>query len=164
MKIGNVIGGFLDFVGVPYQFGKNTIMAHLNTAYYHVHGQPFVYPDYADEIQLTANAAAWNQTGTIVEIAPANALSVSNFDIHWLNISNISEIATIKIDLFKGAAGSEVKIGGTKATRSTNQSRNGPNPIQIPQQEKNERISARVSSSTTNATTCLVSIEGHYYA
>jgi hypothetical protein len=164
MKIGDVIGGFLDFVSVPYEFGKNTIMAHLNTAYYHVHGQSFVYPDHADDVLLTAGAPAWDLTGAKTEIIPANTLDVSAFDLHWLNISNISENATIQIDIFKGASGSEVQIGATRANRSTNQTRNGPNRIQIPQQVKNERISCRLSSSTVNATTCIVSFEGHYYA
>jgi hypothetical protein len=131
MRIGEGVAGTLtDFVAVPYDFGTNSILAHLNTSYYHVHGQSFVYPNHADEVLITAGAPAWDLTGTKTEVVPANALDVSAFDLHWINISNISENAT----------------------------------IQIPQQLKNERISCRLSSSTTNATTCLVSFEGHYYA
>jgi hypothetical protein len=165
MRIGEGVAGALtDFVVVPYDFGTNSILAHLNTAYYHIHGQSFVYPNHADDVLITAGAPAWGVAGSIIEVIPANTLSVSAFDLHWLNISNISEIATIQIDIYKGGSGSEVLIGSTRASRSTNQTRNGPNRIQIPQQVKNERISCRLSSSTTNATTCLVSFEGHYYA
>jgi hypothetical protein len=165
MKIGEGVAGTLkDFVSVPYTFGVNSILAHLNTNYYHIHGQSFVYPDHADDVLLTAAAPAWDITGSIIEVVPANTLDVSAFDLHWINISNISENSTIQIDIYKGGAGSEVKIGATRASRSTNQTRNGPNRIQIPQQVANERISCRLSSSTTNATTVLVSFEGHYYA
>jgi hypothetical protein len=163
-KGAKVRGDLQDWVGVPYVFGENPIMAHLNTSYYHIHGQSFVYPDHADDVLLTAGAPAWDLTGAKIEVVPANTLSVSAFDLHWLNISNIDENATIQIDIFKGESGSEVQIGATRANRSTNQTRNGPNRIQVPQQVKNERISCRLSSSTVNATTCLVSFEGHYYA
>jgi len=158
------IGDLTDFVTVPYNFGINSILAHLNTAYYHVHGQPFVYPDHADDVLITAGSGAWDLTGSIIEIIPANTLSVASFDLHWINISNISGVGTVQIDIYKGASGSEVLIGATKANRSTNQSRNGPNRIQIPQQTKDERISCRLSDSTSGALTCLVSFEGHYYA
>jgi hypothetical protein len=160
------IGGLTDFIVVPYSFGAatNTILAHLNTSYYHVHGQSFVYPDHDDEVLLTSGAGAWNLTGAITEVVPANTLNVAAFDLHWINVSNISDVSTIQIDIFSGAPGSEVRIGATKATRSTNQSRNGPSRIQIPQQLVNTRISCRLSDSTGGSVTCLVSFEGHYYA
>lgn len=160
------IGDLNDFIVVPYAFGAltNTILAHLNTTYYHVHGTPFVYPNHADDVQLIAAAPAWDITGAKIEVIPASTLSSINFDLHWINVSAISENATIQIDIYKGAAGSEVWIGGTRASRTTNQARNGPSRIQIPQQVADERISCLLSSSTTNATTCLVSFEGHYYS
>jgi hypothetical protein len=164
MRIGEGVAGALtDEVGVPYVEGENSILAHLNTAYEHFHGQSFVYPNHADDVLLTAGAPAWDLTGSIIEVIPANALDVSDFDLHWLDISNISEIATIQIDIYSGGAGSETLIGATRANRSTNQTRNGQNRVQIPQQLVNTRIACRLSSSTTNATACLVSFEGHYY-
>ena len=56
--LSNKNGKLTDDVGVPCQLGENSILAHDNTAYYHVHGQPFVYPDHADDILLTAGAGA----------------------------------------------------------------------------------------------------------
>jgi hypothetical protein len=151
-------------VSIPYAPGTNTVLGHLNTAYYHIHGRPFVYPDHADDVLLTAGTGAWDLSGAITEIIPADTLDVAPFDLHLINISDISGVGTIQIDIYKGGLGSEVLIGATRANRSTNQTRNGPNRIQIPQQLKNDRISCRLSDSTVGALTCLVSFEGHFYS
>lgn len=158
------IGALNGFVGVPYVFGENTIMDHLNTSYYHIHGESFVYPSLADNITLTAGTGEWDNTGAITEIVPAGTLNTSAFDIHWIEVSEISAVGTVEIELFKGLSGSEVKIGSTRANRTTNQARNGPKRIQIPQQSPGERISVRLSDSTTGSLTCEVSLEGHFYA
>jgi hypothetical protein len=160
----DVIGNKEDFVGVPYNFGDNSLAAFATTGYYHVHGQAFVYPTLADNVTLTAGSGAWDNTGAITEVIPANALSVAAFDLHWLEVSNISANGTVEIEIFAGGAGSEVKIGSARANRTTNQARNGPQAIQIPQQPANTRISCRLSDSTSGALTCQVSFSGHYYA
>jgi hypothetical protein len=157
-------GGLRDFINVPYLYGNNTIMAHLNTGYYHIHGQPFARPNLASSTVLTAGAGAWNTTGGKTEVIPANSLNVSAFDLHWIIVSAISENAEIQIDIYKGAALSEVWIGGIKAVRNAIQSQEGTFPVQVSQQEINTRISCRVSSSVAGATTCAVSFLGHYYA
>jgi len=160
---GNPVGSMKGIVNVPYAFGENTILDHLNTSYYHVHGRSFVYPDHADAVVLTAGAGAWDLTGTIIEVVPVNVLSVAAYDLHWINIAAISGNGEIQIDIYKGLGGSEVKIGATRSQRNTNQSRENANRIQIPQQESNERISCRLYDSTVGALTCAVSFEGHYY-
>ena len=159
----DVVGNKNDFVGVPYSSGDNSLAAHLNTSYYHVHGKSFVYPTLADNVTLTAGSGAWDNTGAITEVIPADTLTDSTFDLHWIEVSNISGVGTIEIEIFKGASGSEVKIGSVRADRTTNQARNGPQPVQIPQQESGERISCRLSDSTSGALTCEVSFSGHYY-
>lgn len=158
------IGDKTDFVGVPYSFGLNSILAHLNTSYYHVHGQSFVYPNHADNVVLTAGAGAWNLGGALVEVIPANTLNVSSFDLHWMNISAISENAEIQVDIYAGEIGSEVLIGATRTHRNAVQAQEGAKRIQIPQQLSGTRISCRLSSSVAGATTCAVCFEGHYYA
>lgn len=160
----DIMGNKNDFVQVPYTFGIQSLMAHLNTSYYHVHGQSFVYPNHANDVILTSGAGAWGLGGSIIEIIPASTLSLSAFDLHWINISNIGVVSTIQIDIYSGGVGSEVLIGATRASRTTNQERNGPSRIQIPQQTANTRISCRLSDSTAGTTTCEVSFEGHYYA
>ena len=158
------IGDLEGFISVPYVFGENTILDHLNTAYYHVHGRSFVYPDHADAVVLTSGSGAWGLGGSIIEVIPANALDVSAFDLHFINISDISAVAQVQIDIFKGGVGEEVRIGATRTQRNTNQSRENANRIQIPQQVKDQRISCRLSDSTSGTITVGISFEGHYYA
>ncbi len=157
------IGDRSDFVKVPYDPGTNSLLAFASTQYYHVHGHPFVYPDHADEVLLTAGVGAWDLTGAITEVVPAGALVTSAFDLHWINISTISANGTIQIDIFSGAPGSEVQIGAIRATRTTVTSPNGPHRMQIAQQSLGNRISCRLSDSTAGSLTCLVSFEGHFY-
>lgn len=170
MTIGNdpkgavVRGDLGGFVSVPYSFGDNAIMDHLNTAYYHIHGQPFVYPTLANNVVLTAGAGAWGTGGSIIEVIPANALSVSAFDLHWLNVSALSENAEYEIWIYSGLGGAEVKIGATRPVRNAVQSTEGARRIQIAQQPPNTRISCKLFSSVAGASTCAVSFEGHFYA
>jgi hypothetical protein len=153
-----------EFVHVPYVVGENTVLAHLNTSYYHVHGKPFVYPNLADEIQLTSGSGVWSTTGAITEVIPADTLTTAAFDIHWINISSISANSTIQIDVFSGDVGSEVLISSVRATRTIFTSQNGAHRIQIPQQIEGTRISARLSDSNSSTVNCLISFEGHFYA
>ena len=159
----NQIGNFGDLVPVPYIEDVSTMYGFLHTGYYHVHGRPLVYPDKANNIVLTSGAAAWSETGALVEVVPANALNVADFDLHWVNIAAISTNAEIQIDIYAGLGGSEVKIGSTRSQRNTNQSRENANRIQIAQQPVNTRITARLLDSTSGAITTAISLEGHYY-
>ena len=153
-----------DYIRVPYVPGSNSILAHLNTSYYHVHGKSFVYPNHASNVVLTSGSGAWATTGNKIEVIPENALSVAAFDLHWINLSAISDNCELQIDIYSGNAGEEVLIGATRSHRNTNQVRESANRIQIPQQEKNKRISCVLSDSTSGTITVAVSFEGHYYA
>jgi len=163
-RVDVAIGKLLDYVKVPYVFGKNTIMAHLNSAYYHVHGQSFVYPNHADAVELTAAAGAWAITGDIIEIIPANTLSLSAFDLHWAYVTAISANSEIQIDVFMGAEGEEEQIDFVCAERTTVTEPGSPQPMQVGKLPKNTRISARLSSGVVGATTCNFKVKGHYYA
>jgi len=156
--------GLLDeFIHVPYSFGLNSILAHLNTAYYHIHGASFVLPKYADPVTLTSSADSWSQTGTIIEVIPENTLT-KPFDIHWCSISDISADLYGIIDIFSGNSSEEVLIGSIDVVRTTAQSRENAMPVQIPQQAENKRISCRFSDSTTSARTVKVKFYGHVYS
>jgi len=161
-QIRDVVGNKTDFVGVPYNSGDASMMSFLRTGYYHIHGASFLYPDKANPVELTANAAAWNATGNIVEIIPANTITKA-FDLHWVSIWDISETLYGVIDIFAGAALSEVKIGSVDCGRTSNFSRESAVPLQIAQQPANTRISARFSSSTGNASTVKIKLYGHVY-
>lgn len=162
--IKRTIGAFGDFVAVPFVSGVTTIIGFLQTQYYHIHGASFCYPNYANPVLIQAGAGAWNLTGTITEIIPANTI-VKAFDLHWINISDISGNGYLKIDFFSGALGAEVLIpGGVKAFRNAVFNQEGPKRIQVPQQPANTRISARLSDSTAGQLTCNIDFEGHVYS
>lgn len=159
-----VVGKKTDHVAVPYEAGKNTLAGHLNTAYYHMHGTPFVYPNKADAIVLTAGAGAWDTTGAITEVVPANALNVAAFDLHWIDVSAISANCEGVIDIYSGAIGAVVLIGQIRIYRNAVMSQEGSKRIQIPQQPSGTRIACKLSTSEAGATTCAVAFSGHYYA
>jgi len=161
-SISDVVGMMGDFVAVPYTPATESIMAYNQTGYYHVHGAAFLYPDKANPVTLTSSAAAWSETGNIIEVIPANAI-VKAFDLHWASLSDISSSLYGVIDIFAGAPGSEVKIGAVDVVRTTAQSRENATPVQIPQQPANTRISCRFSDSTTSARTVNIKFYGHVY-
>lgn len=167
-KLESDIGNKTDFVGVPYVFGDNPVLAHLNTSYYHIHGQPFCYPAIASSILITSGAGAWGTGGSITEIVPENELDVSTFDLHWINIINHSADAEYYIEIYSGASGSETLIGSTRSWRESSflggQVGNTTKRIQIPQQSANTRISCKLYSSNAATASVEISFEGHYYA
>ena len=158
-----VAGSLVDLVSAPFVEGVESLIAYSQTGYYHIHGASFLYPDKAIPVQLTANAAAWNETGDIEEIIPANTIT-KTFDLHWGSITSISATLDGVIDIFSGASGSEVKIASIDVSRTSNFSRENAMPVQVPQQVANARISARFTSSTTNADTVSLKVYGHVYA
>ena len=161
---GNKIGLKSGQISVPYTFGVNTMLDHLNTNYYHVHGQPFTYPDKANSVTLTSGSGAWNTGGSITEIIPTNALSTADFDLHWIDISAISANSEFITDIYSGESGSEVLIGSVSGARNAVQSQEGSKRIQIPQQLVNTRIACKLSDSTAGTITLNVKFMGHYYA
>lgn len=160
----NIVGGLLDFIGVPYVFGENSIMAHLNTSYEHVHGKAFKYPSLADAIVLTSSGTAW-VPGAFIELIPENGLDITDkpFDLHWMNVADISGTCQLQIDVYSGNVGSEVFLCSVGTQRTSNFSREGAFPLQIPQQEAGKRISCKLSSSENSVRTCGVFTLGHYY-
>ncbi len=161
--LATILGTKTSIVQVPYVPHQDTMMAFIRTGYYHVHGASFIYPDKAAPITLTSGAGAWDETGTIVEILPANTIT-KDFDLHWASLSAISAELDGIIDIFKDVAGSWVKIGPlTDVVRTTNFSREGDSMVQVPQIPANTRLGARFSDSTTSARTVRLKIKGHVY-
>jgi hypothetical protein len=159
----NNIGEKSDLVDVPYLADSETILAYLQTGYYHVHGASFVYPYLEAPVLLTSAAPSWDITGDKIEIIPADALG-KNFDLHWCSISAISATLDGIIDFFAGLAGSEVKIGAVDVVRTTTFSRENPVPVQVAQQPANTRISARFTDNTTAQRSARIKLYGHVYA
>lgn len=157
------IGNLDDYVDVPFAPNTETVLAYLQTLYYHAHGASFIYPDKANPVVLTSSATEWSETGTIVEIIPANTF-VRSFDLHWCSISDISADLYGIIDFFKGGVGQEIRIGSVDLSRTLAFSREIAVPLQVPQQVANTRISARFSDSTASSRTVGVKLYGHVYS
>ncbi len=162
----DVMGNKNDFVGVPYNEGDASIAGHLNTAYYHVHGKSFAYPEAADSVTVTSGNGVWT-AGTITEVIPTDTLDEADFDLHWINIVNHSEDAEYYIEILAGGAGSETVIGATRSWRDSTflggQTANTTKRIQVPQQPEDTRISCRIYSSNDGTASVDISFEGHYY-
>jgi len=95
-------------------------------------------------------------------VIPAGAIT-KDFDLHWASIWDISAALYGVVDIYKGLAGAEVKIGSVDVGRTANFSRESAMPVQVSQQVANTRISCRFTSSTTNADTCRIKFYGHVY-
>jgi len=166
-KINNA-GGFFEHVEVPYDLEEfNSIMAYLRTMYQHVHGETFVFPDLDDDFVLTSGAGAWGTGGALVEIIPAGGTD-RPFDLHWMNIANMSADAEYQVKLYAGAPGEEVVIDpGIRSWRDSTflagVETTGAQAIQIPQQSAGTRITARLFSSNAGTATAAINIKGHYY-
>ena len=160
----DVVGNKADSVGVPFVAGNNSIAAHLKTAYYHVHGRPLIYPVYANPVTLTSGSGAWNTGGAIIQVIPTATLTVAAFDLHWINISDISATSHFVIDVYADSGGGDVLIGSTRGWRNGNFVFEGAKRIQIPQQPAGTKISCKLSDDTAGTITCAVSFEGHYYS
>jgi len=149
-------------VSVPFVHDVESVLAYLQTAFEHNHGETFVYPKYAAPIQLTSGSGAWDTDGAIVEVVPVDTLT-NNFDLHWISISEISATSNFIIDIYVGGVGEEVLITSVDGFRNSNFIQEGPRRIQNPLQLANSRISCKLSDSTSGQITCSVKLQGHYY-
>ena len=157
-----ILGTKTSLVQVPYTPHQDALMAFIRTGYYHVHGASFIYPDKVDPVLLTSSAAAWSETGDLIEIIPANAIT-KDFDLHWASVWDISVALYGVIDIFAGPANAPVKIGAVDVGRTANFSRESAMPVQVPQQTANTRISVRFVDNTTSSRTCRLKFYGHVY-
>ena len=160
----DIVGNKTDYVGVPYSVDDNSIIAHLKTNYFHAHGKALIYPDKAAPVTLTSGSGAWSTGGTITQVIPTATLTVSAFDLHWINISDISATSHFVIDVYADSGGGDVLIGSTRGWRNGNFVFEGAKRIQIPQQPAGTKISCKLSDDTAGTITCAVSFEGHYYS
>ena len=139
-----------------------SISSKLNLINEHLHGTVFLYPELAGYITLTKAAGAWAAFPLPTEIIPENTIAF-DFDLHFLDISNISANGEYAISLYTGASGAETRIGCYGAARTAAQSQEGSRPILTRLISANTRISASISSSNAAADTLIIKVEGHTY-
>jgi hypothetical protein len=152
----DVVGSKLD------DEGGNSIYSKLYILERHFHSPAKVYPTLANEVTVSKDvAAAWGITSTIVQIIPANTVTVP-FDIHYINLGVISNNDAYELILYKGAALSEVEIGRVSFDRSTTTTE-GSIPIQTELLPANTRVSARLTSGSGNTRSCGIKLHYHEY-
>ena len=130
--------------------------------YYHVHDSAKCYPVLADPVTVTASENAWTDYGAWVEIIPVDTIT-NPFDIHWVHTGEISATGNYVLELSSGLAESEVVIGQIAFSRDSNQVQTASQPMQIPPQLANTRISARLSSGNAVTNTADVKVYYHEY-
>jgi hypothetical protein len=157
-----VLGKKTDYVSVPYEKNVSPAMAYLKTAYYHEHGASFIYPYKAAPVLLTSSAAAWSETGDIIEIIPAGAIG-KDFDLHWCSLWDISNALYGIIDLFGGPPEDLFFVGPVEVGRTVNFSRENSAPIQMLPVPAGTRISGRFVDDTTSIRTVRIKVYGHVY-
>lgn len=145
----HVIGNLDDNSDVSLS-NNPTIMNYQKALYYHIHAPAKVYPTLADAKIITASATGWT-LGTIVEIIPADTIT-EYFDIHWVDISDLSDVDQYELVLYSGAAESEEEIGRVVLAKTSNFAQGGAVPIQVPVQSPNTRISAALASKAGSST------------
>ena len=138
-----------------------TLLGYNNSLYQHVHNSAKCYPTLADGVVITGGAGAW-QLGNFVELIPASTITV-NFDIHWINFEAASVNDVYELVLYKGTLGNEIEIGRIRTVRDSVQSGITDVPIQIPEQDANTRISAKVASKSGGGDTVTISVYYHEY-
>ena len=141
----------------------NSMASHSHIFNEHFHSPVFIKPNLAGSITLTSDAGTWAaMNATKTEIIPAGGVT-SIFDIHFMDISDISANGEYQIELYKGGIGAEISIGNFGTGRNAVQSQEGARPIITEMLPANTRISAALSSSNAGANTLMIKLEGHMY-
>lgn len=97
--------------------------------------------------------------GAFAEIVPASTIT-EDFDIHSVDISDMSSNSTFELVLYQGAG--DVEIGRIRTVRNAVQSATINTTIQTPIVPANARIRGKVASSA-GGNTIEVSLRYHTY-
>lgn len=139
----------------------DSIYAFVETALDHVHNQARVYPTQAAGVTVAAAGAAWTLTNNFTnQVVPASTIT-SDFDIHYISIENLSANAVYELVLYNMTDG--IEIGRCRFTKNAAQDGTMNVPMQTPIQDGNDKIGARLASSTAVEDTVTFSIFYHIY-
>jgi hypothetical protein len=160
--IKDTVGNLTDWVGVPYVFGVNSIMAHLNTMYWHIHGASFILPD---EAPVTITSGGVGLVGAVTEVIGVGDIK-HNFDIHWTSVSDISTTLQGMLYFYTRIDDADpwvLLVSACDVVRTTAQSREIQSPALIKQQPKGIAIGMAFKADAA-AATVKVRLYGHVYA
>jgi hypothetical protein len=137
-----------------------TLAGRVHALEEHQHSAGKIYPNLADSIQLTAEAADWGLGGALVEIIPAAGIG-QDFDIHFIYLSAVSAVREYQVLLYYGAGDTFLC---SKAFRRTA----GIEPVldrrvQTVIIPAGSRVRARLASAGGVADTAEIKLEYHEY-
>jgi len=167
--LGSIIGKIGDWIPVPYVFGSvyNTVMAFLQTGYYHVHGASFILPD-EDPITVTSNVGAWGAItqDVIQEVLAVNQI-IKDYDIHWCSVSDISAALQGMLYYYTRESDAEPWVffrAACDVVRTTAQSREIQSPSMISQIKAGTALGVGFKTDSVGAQSCKVKVYGHVYS
>ncbi len=138
----------------------STLRGESHAAEDHFHSPSKVYPTLADGVTVTAQNTDWGVAGALVEIVPANAIT-TDFDIHYVNIEDVSASRVYELILYQGA--SDVEVGRIRFTKSAGLDPVLDRRIQTGVIPANARIRARLTSGGAVADTVDITLQYHAY-
>jgi hypothetical protein len=122
----------------------------------HIHTSSKVYPTLATGVTVSGGAA-WT-LGEFTEIVPANSIA-SPFDIHFLNIAEVSAADTYELVLYAVTT----EIGRIRFTRALGAGTTSALiPFMTPMIAKKTQIQAKIASAS-GGDSCVLSIFYHTY-
>lgn len=155
-NIADVIGNRTDM------HSTSTLAGLVNLLTEHVHEAAKVIPTGTVGLTITCDTnSAWD-LGAFGILAATNAIT-SDFDIHYINVENMTANATYEIVIYAGANASEVEIGRLRTVRTDKKDTAIGSPFMCPLQDANTQIKAKVMSSTGAADQVTLSMEYHTY-
>jgi hypothetical protein len=137
-----------------------TLAGRTHSVEEHMHSASKCYPTEAAGTTVTAGAGAWNTGGALVQIVPADTIT-NKFDLHYVNVEDISAAGTYELVLYQGAGDTE--IGRIRWTKSAGLDPVLDRAIQTPIVPANARIRAKLISSNAAADTADISLHYHEY-
>lgn len=142
-------------------YSGTSLFSNIKLIQEHLHSASNVYPTLADGITVTSSASEWT-LGEFVEIIPASTIS-TDFDIHNVEVSAISDNDVYELVIYKGALSSEVEVGRVRFSKSTNQEGTTNQPFQTLLIGANSRVSAKVACAAGSSHTVTISLRYHTY-
>lgn len=140
---------------------NDNLYARAHTQYEHTHSVSHYYPSLASNVTLTAGASSFS-LGSITTIVPANTIT-SDFDIHFIHLTNASAAGNYVIRLYQGSTGAETQIGEVRVTQAVGLANLAPLPVMTPLINANTRISGAIATSTSGAATIDIALNYHTY-
>lgn len=140
----------------------NSLYAKAYISGRHFHSPAKVYPTLANATVISkVNANAWGLDANPTEIIPAATIA-NPFDIHNINLGNISNNDEYEMLLFSGGVGVELEIARVSFDRSATVTE-GAVACQTELQPAGTRISAKLTSAAAAARSCNVKLHYHEY-